>query len=341
MRKRRPINSSSLSFLDIMACGLGAVILLFFIIDFQEIPEIPDENPSKNVVLNERQLLRINEMKDKEKILSNEINKMSQQLAKAIEEEVQLSMVSAQMNQGKIESQIVKANNQPGSLIGLTIEGPEILVLLDTSASMAYPKLVDIILGIDERTGSYLKKGEKWQQAQNIGKWLIENAPKKSKIRSLGFSDKIIFADGSWLSRSDALQSFSSNLKGLGPKGGTSLAVPLEYIVNSKMNPSDIYLITDGLPTLSGESISNNIFNKIRTKIKGCGSLNKPSKLVDGECRRNLFLSAVREFQAVSSAVVNVILLPLEGDPDGAPLYQKWTAQLGGSFLSPSKDWLR
>jgi len=62
---------------------------------------------------------------------------------------------------------------------------------------------------------------------------------------------------------------------------------------------------------------------------------------VDGECRRNLFLNAVTEFQAVSSAVVNVILLPLEGDPDGAPLYQKWTAQLGGSFLSPSEDWLK
>ena len=51
--------------------------------------------------------------------------------------------------------------------------------------------------------------------------------------------------------------------------------------------------------------------------------INSTSNLVDGECRRNLFLNAVTEFQAVSSAVVNVILLPLEGDPDGAPLYQK------------------
>ena len=341
MRKRRTINSSSLSFLDIMACGLGAVILLFFIIDFQETPEIPDDIANNNIVSNEEQVLRINEMKDREKILSDEINQMSQQLAKAIEEEVQLSIVSAPMDQDQIKSQIVNANNKPGSLIGLTIEGPEILVLLDTSASMAYPKLVDIILGIDEETGGYLKKGKKWQQAQNIGRWLIENAPKKSKIRSLGFSDKIIFADNSWLSRSDALLSFNANLRDLGPQGGTSLAAPLEYIVNSKMNPSDIYLITDGLPTLSGELSSNNIFNRIRRKIKGCGSLKSTSKLVDGKCRRNLFLNAVTEFQAVSSAKVNVILLPLEGDPDGAPLYQKWTAQLGGSFLSPSEDWLK
>ena len=141
-----------------MACGLGAVILLFFIIDFQETPAIPSDIPKNNIVSNEEQILKINEMKDREKILFDEINKMSQQLAKAIEEEVQLSIVSAEMDKGKIKSQIVNANNKPGSLIGLTIEGPEILVLLDTSASMAYPKLVDIILGIDEKTGSYLKK---------------------------------------------------------------------------------------------------------------------------------------------------------------------------------------
>ena len=70
MRKRRSINSSSLSFLDIMACGLGAVILLFFIIDFQETPEIPGDIPKNNIVSNEEQILKINEMKDREKILS-------------------------------------------------------------------------------------------------------------------------------------------------------------------------------------------------------------------------------------------------------------------------------
>ena len=131
--------------------------LIVFIIDFQETPAIPGDIPKNNIVSNEEQILKINEMKD-EKILFDEINKMSQQLAKAIEEEVQLSIVSAEIDKGKIKSQIINANNKPGSLIGLTIEGPEILVLLDTSASMAYPKLVDIILGIDEKTGSYLKK---------------------------------------------------------------------------------------------------------------------------------------------------------------------------------------
>ena len=58
--------------------------------------------PKNNIVSNEEQILKINEMKDREKILFDEINKMSQQLAKAIEEEVQLSIVSAEMDKGKI-----------------------------------------------------------------------------------------------------------------------------------------------------------------------------------------------------------------------------------------------
>ena len=106
------------------------------------------------------------------------------------------------------------------------------------------------------------------------------------------------------------------------------------------MNPTDIYLITDGLPTLGGENKSDKIFNKLRNKLNGCGSVNIPSGLVSGDCRRMLFISAINNFQRKSNSVINVILLPLEGDPESAPLYQKWTSQQGGTFLSPTGNWL-
>ena len=38
MRQKRETNISTLAFIDVMACGLGAVILLFFILDFNEEP---------------------------------------------------------------------------------------------------------------------------------------------------------------------------------------------------------------------------------------------------------------------------------------------------------------
>ena len=42
MRRTRETSLSTLAFIDVMACGLGAVILLFFILDFEEpVPEHP------------------------------------------------------------------------------------------------------------------------------------------------------------------------------------------------------------------------------------------------------------------------------------------------------------
>ena len=51
------------------------------------------------------------------------------------------------------------------------------------------------------------------------------------------------------------------------------------------------------------------------------------------------FLTRLQEFQAVSSAVVNVILLPLEGDQMAT--VSKVDRATWGSFLSPSEDWLK
>lgn len=340
MRKKRSINSSSLAFLDVMACGLGSVILLFFILDFQENVELVSESSEENLVQNEQKISRIEELKSRKKTLSNEIKKISQQLASVIEEEVRLSIVDDSKKTTISNSQIVNSKNKPSSLIGLTVKGPRVLIILDTSASMAYSRLVDIIIGIDEKSGNYLKKGQKWEQAQNIARWLITNAPENTKLRSIGFSNKINFVDKSWQSSQAALLSFNNHLEKLEPRYGTSIALPLEHTLNSDINPSDIYLITDGLPTLSGDLTPAKAFDKLRMKISGCGSSKSPSALVSGECRRNLFIQAVDNFQLQSKAVVNVILLPLEGDPEGAPLYQKWSSQTGGIFLSPSKDWL-
>ena len=46
MQQKRETNISTLAFIDVMACGLGAVILLFFILDFDEepIPQIIKES---------------------------------------------------------------------------------------------------------------------------------------------------------------------------------------------------------------------------------------------------------------------------------------------------------
>jgi hypothetical protein len=36
---------------------------------------------------------------------------------------------------------------------------------------------------------------------------------------------------------------------------------------------------------------------------------------------------------------VNVILFPMEGDPDAAPAYWLVNIRTGGSMMAPSEDW--
>ena len=323
-----------------MACGLGAMILLFFILDFKEGSDVLNDNATKATTIIEEEKSDFYDLKEKENSLISRIDKISRDLALSIEEEIELSVVEDLSIPTKSVSEVPGQKNAPNSLIGLSIKGAKILIILDASASMSYSKLVDIIIGIDDKSGNYLKNGPKWRQAKNIGKWLIENAPETSEVRSIGFSDQIKFADKSWQSQKAALLSFNQNVKKLYPSNGTSLAAALEYVDETEMNPTDIYLITDGLPTLAGANWSGRVFDKLQNKLKGCGSRKNLANLVDGDCRKSLFINAVNGFQSNSKIVINVILLPLEGDPDSAPLFQKWVSQAGGSFLSPSRNWL-
>jgi hypothetical protein len=36
---------------------------------------------------------------------------------------------------------------------------------------------------------------------------------------------------------------------------------------------------------------------------------------------------------------ISIVLMPLEGDPDAAPLFSKWALSKGGVMLSAAKDW--
>ena len=81
--------------------------------------------------------------------------------------------------------------------------------------------------------------------------------------------------------------------------------------------PDNIYLLTDGLPT-QGEEPSK------RTTVT-------PTE------RLRHFRNALG--QLPSSVPINVVLFPMEGDPDAAQVFWTLAQRTGGSMLSPSRDW--
>ena len=159
----------------------------------------------------------------------------------------------APAEQTEPQSKPSAGSDLPGELVGLSINGKRNVILLDASASMAHEKLVDIIIGISDVSGSYLAKGKKWSQSKRVVSWLIRNAPKDSKIRLLAYSDKVLEINPTWTSPQDAERAFQTQSPVLRPSKGTSLASILEYLVAKSITPSDIYLVTDGLPTLPGK----------------------------------------------------------------------------------------
>ncbi len=101
------------------------------------------------------------------------------------------------------------------------------------------------------------------------------------------------------------------------PTGGTSLINAFLSLHALSPAPDNIFLITDGLPTQ--------------------GDKKPRSNTVSGNARQSLFRSAIK--QLPYQVPVNIILLPMEGDPMAASEFWRLAQTTQGALISPSKDW--
>jgi len=341
MRPRRAFANSSLAFIDVMSCGVGAVILLFIILDFNSQsddlvtpdPIVTVDETATNAELLLRQQALIKTLDEKSEALERLASIVTQAMLDRNTKTNKQSQISV-ANNAPIKSKATMTKAASGQLIGLTVKGPRILIVYDTSASMADDKLINIIVGISEKSGRRLAAGKKWKQAKDALIWTIKNAPEDSQIQVISYSESIRPMTDGWVNRNSAVSSVERKLRNTIPNGGTSLGRVLEYITEKSLSASDIYLITDGLPTISGDKKS------VLSNLRSCFKL-MPSKdrYITGACRAALFASAVNRFQKTSVVPVNIILLALEGDPMAAPLYWQWSAATTGVLFSPKEEW--
>lgn len=341
MKPNRGVSNSSLAFIDVMSCGLGAVILLFIILDFNRpsdeiktpelAPVVTEEVANRRLFEKKQDLIKLSALEDKK--IKKLVASLTSVLVESSKKAIQLD-ASANILLPKRQNAQHLDKPASGELIGLSVTGSRILIAFDTSASMSNEKLIDIIMGLSDSSGARLAAGEKWSQAKRALRWVIRNAPKKSQIQVLGYSDSVVPLTSGWASQADVIDRVSRSLTKLDPIGGTSLGGLLEYIEDRSIMFDSLYIITDGLPTISGEKKAG------LAGLKACFSLSKKrNSYVGGECREALYVTAVRQFQKTSRSTVNVILLPLEGDPKAAPLYWAWTNTTNGTLFSPAQGW--
>jgi len=355
-RKTRQISTFSLSFLDIMSCGLGAAILIFLLLKHVTDTPVVDSDPQ---TLSEIKLLE-EEIKEGEKNLiriRNTISDVSDEsvtakgLARKIEEDIKklksvLEVIApdsdvdipglknriAKLQQQKkaIESSIPAGNKayeftgdgERQYLTGLKVGGDNVLILIDSSASMLDETIVNIVRRRNMRD-EQKKQAPKWSRTVDIAQWIIANLPTSSDFQVLSFNQDVSPVVGNdinkWYEVVDKV-SVAQAVQGIRevvPANGTNLQGVFEVALSMTPLPDNIFIITDGLPTLG----------------KGASK----SGSISGAQRYRLFNQAISVLGR--NIPVNTMLLPLEGDPYAAAAFWRLAIVSRGAFVTPARDW--
>lgn len=344
-RKRRPSASGfNISFLDIMSCGLGAVVLLFLIIKHSEVTASSSEATRlvHDVAQRQVQLETLEaQLQDVESSVKSQetanagvktrIAELSGQVASLraanenLSSRIAKDRTAQQATQTRMDRQKaadavkIEGRGERRYLTGMEVTGHRIVLMLDRSASMVDETIVDILRR--RATGGHVVSGApKWQRALRTMQWLTNRLPSTSKVQIVSFSDTPTVHGKGWIEASDtaALTIALDAALNSTPAKGTNLTKAFAVVARMSPVADSIYVVTDGLPTLGAKASSANT--------------------VSGRKRLTLFSEAVARLPS-PAPTVNTILLPLEGDPVAAYAYWKLAYETGGIVLSPAKDW--
>jgi von Willebrand factor type A domain len=362
-RRRGEINVFSMSFLDVISSGFGAVVLLFMVLhrvvdtepqtQFKDLTsearrmELRVESGRKNLVTLKEDLARILEewatirgMRDDlrtnitdtraqfEAIASDSderraaIEKLRAELASLQSESERLAAASATPGEDGTRVRAFRGEGNRQYLTGLKMGGRHVVILVDASTSMLDRTIVNIIrrrnLSVEQQ-----RQAPKWVQVVNTLDWLTTQIEPGTQFQIIGFNDQakslLPGTDGQWQTVTDGseLDVAVNALRAMTPQGPTSLHAAFAAARALEPKPDNIYLLTDGLPTM--------------------GQIVPTRSGVTGRERLDHFNRAVRELP--QGVPVNTILFAMEGDPNAAPAYWLLALGTGGSMLAPAEDW--
>lgn len=360
-RNKRSFSTFNLSFLDIMSCGFGAVVLVFLIIDHS----IEVESRELNVdLLSEVNLLEedIREGKENMVALRNTLDEVDLEVVEAegratriideaeeyealiaslipedvsedeaveklkaevrsLEEEVKKLREAAEEESGKSARSFVGDGNRQ-YLTGLNLGGRNIAILLDVSASMLSDKLVNIIR-LRNMDPQLQRSAEKWTRALNTVDWLTAQLPVGSEYQVITFNTR---------AQTALPESEGKWLEVADQAQLEKVTSALREIIPA--NGTSLENVFSHLQTLS--PIPDNIF-LITDGLPTQGATAPRGSTISGNQRQRLYRQAVRQLPA--NVPVNIILAPMEGDPLAASEFWQLAQSTRGSFMSPSSDW--
>jgi len=331
--RRREQNSAALSFMDVICCGFGAVLLLFILTAKQQILERSEE--ATQAVEAARTLqVAIEEAEAKQKALDTEIAALDPQpettstslaelaaeqerLAREIEDRAQdLAALESEEPETEAPAGLERPSADQNYLSGLRLRGPRAVILLENSGSMLAPTAEEAVERLRAGTAA---QSEKWARAKAATRTVLASIPKGTRVAILRMNESTAPLSGSpgnpYIDPYDnaALLSTLERLEALEASGGADLGRAIRAVGALPERPSSLVLIGDGLPTAPARG----------------GSLSEADRVA-------LFRNATAPG---INYPFNVILFPFAGDPAAAGLFWQLSARTNGITLIPEETW--
>jgi Mg-chelatase subunit ChlD len=360
-RRKRSFTTFNLSFLDIMSCGFGAVVLVFLIIDhsievqsrelnrdlLSEVSLLEEDiregeaglvalrnaldEADLEVVEAQGLATRVMEERDRYEAMLADLRRdgftdeddLEQIKAEllALEEEVKKLRESADDSGGRNARSFTGDGNRQ-YLTGLNLGGRHIVILVDVSASMLADRLVNIIR-LRNMSEQLQRQSDKWSRTLNTVDWLTAQLPTGSQFQVIRFNTEAapVLAD------TEGQWLSVSDTESV-ERIGTELRQILPAGGTSLLNAFAAASRLSPLP--------DNIF-LITDGLPTQGANPPRGTTVSGRERLRLYREAIRALPR--GVPVNILLAPMEGDPMASSEFWQLAQATGGSFMSPSRDW--
>ncbi|HEV3180776.1 MAG TPA: VWA domain-containing protein [Steroidobacteraceae bacterium] len=360
MTRRRSIEVFTLSFLDCICCGFGAVILFYTIVSAQsgvvhlrQTDALSSEvsRLREQVLTGERNLVALRDALTRTRNDTASARRETNRIVTDLESRrEQLSSYDAQtlarrahIEQLKADIRSLEESNrrlEAGSperaplgqqvsgraaaerryITGLTLHGGNILILLDVSASMLHQDLVEI-LKLRNQDDAHKRAAAKWRRAVAIVDWLMTQVPTASHYQVL---------------------TFNTQARPLLPGGGW-LAAGDAAARERGMQALELLVPANGTSLYNAFAAARTLVplpDQIVLITDGLPTQGKSVGLrryVNSAERVRLFDEAVP--QLPEHAAVDSVLLPMQGDLQAAHRFWHLARVTDGTLLMPAKDW--
>jgi hypothetical protein len=363
MARRRELNVFSLSFLDIMSCGFGAVILIYIIINHSTESESQDTNKE---LLSEVYKIEqmVEEGREQMIVLKNSLNEKedetvtSEALAIEIIETIkelraQLAELETQATQKdksitQLKEELKKLEEDSEELKGSVGEdessgravrsfagegdrqyltgmkvGGSNILILMDASASMLAEKIVNVIRMRNMSKEKQLASTKWQRAIRTVEWVTANIPNKSEFQLYTFNTDVSSAVPD--TRGEWLKAVD----------GVNLDLSIEKLKQTV--PSKGTSLVNAFDSISElKPMPDNIF-LIVDSLPTQADQPPRGTTVESKVRVRHFEASLEKLPV--GIPINVILFPMEGDPLATPTYWQLAQFTGGSFLSPPPDW--